>query len=275
MIQSVLHAESASTGSNYALASDVLFLRIQDGSARLLDLGGNFYAISQTGAHMLDKTLAMGPASAAASIAAEYHCDLSCVEHDLAAFLRDLEKKRLIRSTRWPRARGNRKYLSSLLLVPCLQGLSLLPVSQRNRTWLLLALAGLAVRLAGWPTTVACWQASFARVRPCRWVLGEQAVREVHSVVCRVAGRHLFPLACKERALSCWWLLQTMGVAATLVVGVSVFPLECHCWCEAGPYVLSDARDRCQQFLPVLRYGREPGPQMSPPVPLGQEPTGA
>jgi hypothetical protein len=271
MIQSVLSADARLAGSNYALAPDVLFLRIQDGSARLLDLGGNFYAVSQTGAQMLDKTLAMGSASAAASMAVEYHCDLCRIQYDLSAFLRDLEKEQLIRHTRSPRVRRHKKIWPSLVLVPLLHGLSLLPVAQSHKTWLLLALASLAVRLSGWPTTVACWQASFARVRTCRPAPREHIVQEVHRVVCSVAGRHFFPVACKERALACWWLLQTMGVAATLVVGVSVFPLDCHCWCEVGPYVLSDTQDRCQQFTSLLRYGREPGPQVYPPVPLGRE----
>lgn len=267
MIQSILRPEADVINSDYHLAPDVLFLRVQDGSARLLDLGGNFYSISQTGAQMLYQTLVMGKATAAVSIATEYRVECSHIQNDLHAFLHDLEKKRLIFHTRHPQsAFTNKNILPSLLLIPLLHGISLSPVSQRNKTRLLLTLAHVAIRLFGWPKTVACWQSQFKRVRrvwktrvhtpaSCGTALLEQTVQDIDKVVCSVAAHHLLPVECKERALSCWWLLRSTGLAATLVVGISLFPLECHCWCEVGQWVVSDAQDRCQQFTPILRYG--------------------
>lgn len=265
MIQSLLYTEAGVTGSDYALAPDVLFLRVQDGSARLLDLGGNFYALSQTGAYMLYKTLEMGRAAAAVSIAAEYRINVSQIQHDLSAFLRDLEKKQLLVSARSRRGHpGKKNRLISLVLAPFFYSIACSLIPQRHKAWILLMLANRAIRLFGWPETVACWQSSLksARLRAsasggpvCLW----RTVQEIDTLVCSAASHHLFPVACKERALSCWWLLCATGLTAELVVGIRLFPLECHCWCEADRLVVSDTQDRCQQFLPILRYGNEPG----------------
>jgi hypothetical protein len=61
-------------------------------------------------------------------------------------------------------------------------------------------------------------------------------------------------MACKERALCCWALARAAGLAATLVVGLQLFPLAGHCWCEVGSWTLSDDRARCDLYTPVIRY---------------------
>jgi hypothetical protein len=260
MIQSIFRAEVDLDRSDYHLAPNVLFLRIQDGSARLLDLGGNFYAISQTGAQMLYETLVRGKKTAAVNIADEYGVELSSVQNDLHAFLHDLEKKRLIfHAQPCQRAFTSRNILPLLLLVPLLHCISLCPVSQKRKAWALLMLAHVAIWLFGWPKTVACWQSYVRRAWShipvsCDVARLEQFAKAIDEVVRSVAARHLFHVECKERALSCWWLLCAAGLAAKLVVGLSLFPLESHCWCEVRQLVLSDDQDRCQQFTPILSY---------------------
>src|SRR5512135_2405391 len=96
MIPAILRAETGPVESEYRLAPDVILLLIQDGSARLLHLGGNFYAISQTGAVMLYETLKADTATAALRIATEYRAKLSQVQNDLRAFLHNLEERQLI-----------------------------------------------------------------------------------------------------------------------------------------------------------------------------------
>lgn len=271
MIQSLLPAEAGPARGDYRLAPDVLFLRIQDGSARLLDLGGNFYAISQTGAQMLHQALTMGRATAAASIATQYRVEVSRIHNDLHTLLCTLEKKRLIVRTRTRRrAIGRQGRIASLLLVPLLRGLWLVPAL--HKPCILLTIAHLALRFSGWPGTAACWQAYF-RSAPvhtpvrCGAEALEHILQEIDHAVCRGAVHHLLPVACKERALACWWLLHAAGVAAQLVVGVNCFPLECHCWCEVGPSILSDAQERCQQFTPLLWYGNGPVEQSASGLP--------
>src|SRR5215831_9215666 len=112
------------------------------------------------------------------------------------------------------------------------------------------------IGLFGWPKTIASWHYYLQKYVPSSTVTeSEQSAKDIDKVVRTVAARHLLHVECKERALSCWWLLYSAGFAAKLVLGVNLFPLECHCWCEVGQFVLSDDQDRCEQFTPVLSYG--------------------
>ena len=134
MIQSILRAEVGLAENDYLLSPNVILLLIQDGSARLLDLGGNFYAISQIGAEMLNQTLKVGTATAAVRIATEYHTELSQVQNDLHAFLHNLEEKRLISHTQQPqRAFLSKEILPSLVLIPWLRCISIWPTSLERR----------------------------------------------------------------------------------------------------------------------------------------------
>lgn len=260
MIQSIVRADTPMTSSAYRLAPHVIFLRLQDGSARLLDLGGNIYAISQTGAQMLNETLLVGAATAAVRIATEYDIEISHIQNDLYIFLRDLEKKRLLFSPQ--RHRGTcqmKKLLACLILLPLLRYISAYPCSLERKTWVLLALASVALRIFGWPHTLVSWQRAQGHAFPQKHALDRapagpgSSVKKIDNVVRHVAAHHLFPVECKERALACWWLLSARGFSAQVVLGISLFPLECHCWCEVGPLVLSDDQEHCKQFMPILR----------------------
>src|SRR4051794_23107217 len=79
--------------SEYALPSDVILVTVRDGSARLLDMSGDFHAVPAVGAQMLQETLANGAAAAAARIAEDYGVAPRQVQDDLAVFLRELEKQ--------------------------------------------------------------------------------------------------------------------------------------------------------------------------------------
>ncbi len=264
MIQSILHAETGVTEGDYRLAPDVVFLRVQDGSARLLDLGGNFYALSQTGAQMLYDTLHGDMAAVAAHIAAEYQAELSHVQSDLYAFLHDLEQKRLIFHTRRSRrALQSKRRLSLLVLEFLLRVISACPGSLERKAWALLTLAFVAIRLFGWPRAIASWHRYLVRAQSTQKHISgkvatglEQSAKDIDEAVRSIAARHLLHVECKERALACWWLLCSAGLSARLVLGVHLFPLRCHCWCEVGELVFSDDRERCEQFTPILSYGQ-------------------
>jgi hypothetical protein len=260
MIKSILRAEADLTNRDYHLAPNVLFLRIQDGSARLLDLGRNFYAISQTGAQMLYETLTVGTTTAAVHIATEYRTELSHVQNDLHAFLYDLEEKRLISCSQQAHWHGGHKGWAFTMARPymlLLRCISVCPVSLERKTRAILTLAAVSIRLFGWPKTIASWRYYLQKHASGNATTElEQSAQDIDNVVRNVAAHHLLHVECKERALSCWWLLCSAGFSAQLVVGVSLFPLESHCWCEVGQFVLSDDQDRCQQFTPVLSYGR-------------------
>lgn len=257
LIQSVLRAETNVATSDYCLAPQVIFLQIQDGSARLLDLGGNFYTISQMGARMLYETLKVGTVTAAERIATEYHTELSCVQHDLHAFLHDLENKRLIYNNKT--FKGAKKFsdiIPLLTLLPLLRCISVCPTSLEKKTWALLMLAAVSIRLFGWPKTIESWHAYLQKHTHGNPTTAlEQSVKDIDKVVCTIAASHPFHVECKERALSCWWLLSAGGFSPRLVLGVTLFPLACHCWCEAGQFAINHDQDQYEQFTPIRSYG--------------------
>jgi Transglutaminase-like superfamily len=82
----------------------------------------------------------------------------------------------------------------------------------------------------------------------------EDSAQEVDHAVRTVAATHPLALACQERALCCCLLLWRRGLPAKLVVGVNLYPLTSHCWCELEERTLSDDADTCARFMPVLTY---------------------
>src|SRR5581483_12188079 len=123
---------------------------------------------------------------------------LSHVQSDLYAFLHDLEEKRLISHARCSRGLFQSKRIFPLImLVPLLRAISVCPCSLQRKTWALLTLAFVAVRLFGWPRTVASWRYCFARMQSTQgYAFGnistelEQSAKDVDEVVRSIAARH-------------------------------------------------------------------------------------
>jgi len=236
-------------------------LSVSDGTARLLDLEGSFYAVSAVGAAMLREALDSGVAAAVRQTAAAYDVGLARVRADLLALLRDLGRKGVIRR------RGNsaprRDWRQRLAIVAIPPALTLVDrrlfQAPHRRAWSLLALAYLSISLFGWSATVRAWLGHHRRMPIQRTtpVLSEQAAR-LDAVVRTVGAEHLLNVDCKERALACWAMLRAEGLPAEIVIGVDLFPFASHCWCELDGAILSDFVDRCERFTPVQRYGADP-----------------
>jgi hypothetical protein len=259
MITAVVSAETAAVqgGSpDYVLTPDVILLLVRDGTARLLDLWGNFYALSATGATMLFETLRHGTTAAAQKIAAQYNVDIHQVQRDLQAFLEGLERERLLhRPGLSPTHHKPKSITSFLALMLVLRGIHAWMPSVKARARALLMLAYISIRVFGWPRTLTVWQ-YFYHQRPIRHDVREieQTARAIDGAVRAVAADHPLPIACKERALCCWALLRFEGLPAKLLLGVDLFPFSSHCWCQLGSLVLSDDEDRCQRFTAVVSY---------------------
>ena len=88
--------EGAKNTAEYRLAPDVLFLIAPDDSGRLLDLNGNFYAVTASGSQMLQQTLIRGMSAAVECIANQYNVDVQQVRKDLEIFLHELYKHGLL-----------------------------------------------------------------------------------------------------------------------------------------------------------------------------------
>jgi Transglutaminase-like superfamily len=245
----------ATDRADYVLAPNVILLLLQDETARLLDLGGNFYAVTAIGAKMLQETFDRGTVGAVQSIAATYNIEARQVQADLDIFFQKLEKQRLIYRA------GSHQPLSKpsitlpfLVLVPLLFFIHHCISSLKWRAWSLLTLARLSFRLFGWPATVAVWQRYHGKVSKHEAAQERELIQRIDELIRLVAAKHVFDMGCKERSLCCWALLRSAGLPATLVLGINLFPLASHCWCESDQWTLSDYEDRCERFTPVMRY---------------------
>ncbi len=256
MIVSIQTCSALATApaAEYSLPPDVILVTVRDGSARLLDMAGGFHAVPAVGARMLQETLANGTAAAATRIAEDYGVARRQVQDDLAVFLRDLEKQGLLRSQRNGRRSGGLG-AARLLLRPALGAAHRLLWSPDKRARALLGLARLSFALFGWTATVAVWQDAHAHL-PARHADANdaEAVQALDRTVRAAVAGHPVAVACKERALCSWSLARSAGLNASLIVGIELFPMAGHCWCEVAAQPLGDDQDRCDQFTPVARW---------------------
>ena len=237
----------------YCLPPDVILVTVDDGSARLLDMAGDFHAVPPVGAGMLKETLTNGADAAATRIAAHYGVARQQVENDLTVFLSELERQGLLCRER--SRRGNASGLAGLLLRPLLKATHRLLRSPEAKARALLALARLSFALFGWSRTVAAWKDAHARF-PARQA-GERDAEPVAALdraVRAAVASHPVAVACKERGLCSWSLARAAGLNAAIVVGVFLFPIAAHCWCEVGTQTLGDDPERCIDFTPVARW---------------------
>lgn len=273
MITAVLTAaaqDAASDAAHYILEPDTVLLLTSDGSARLLDFDGYFYALSATAATMLTETIRCGETAAAKALAARYNdADPTQVRQDLNAFICELEHRRLIyRAGSRPRGWDLRATVSHLALRPALGTIRFFLRNPHSSAWPFLTLAYLSIRLFGWSRAVAAWHRCLQPVdhrdpRPD----DHAAAKAIDDAIRAKAARHLLNVSCKERALSCWALLRSADLPAALVLGINLFPLASHAWCELGSWVLTDYEDSasasprcCAMSRPMLF--REQGPEV-------------
>jgi hypothetical protein len=239
----------------WALAPDVLLVPAPEGGARIIDMNGSFHALSTVAADMLRVTLADGAEAAVCQVARNYGADVRQVKCDLDVFLGQLQALGLLCRGPARRRRPGRTAAAYLLVLPALWLVGRCLPLGRLRVSALLTLAWLSFRCFGWGPSVAVWRRCPRHDPPgLSPEQGRQVALGVDEQVRRAAAGHLLAVACKERALCCWALARSAGLPAALVIGIQFCPLAGHCWCEAGPWTLSDDRDRCDCYQPIFRY---------------------
>jgi Transglutaminase-like superfamily len=242
----------------FVLASDVILFPVADGSVRMLDLNGAFCAVSPSGADMLRGILLEGTEPTVRRIAHTYQVDPRLITSDLDKLLAELKRNGLIqrKGGQYPSA-ALREKSAIALIGGSLRLLAFFRSHEAIVTIGLILLAKCCFAAFGWARTVAAWKAFVSRTRlptpPAEW---EEVIERTDARVREKAAA--VPFAdCKARALCCWFLLCWRGIPTTLVVGIQVYPLAGHCWCEVGSHVLTDSADRCGSYTPVIRYMAE------------------
>ncbi len=142
----------------YSLSPDVVQVPVEDGTLRLLDMGGDFHAVCAIGAEMLRETLQHGVPAAVERIAGRYAADAEQVRHDLDEFLRDLVRRGLVQRRRRPH-RSN-SLLAAAVMRPVLWIVDHVPCRETTRAAWMLTLAWLFYRLFGCAKTIAVWKTS-------------------------------------------------------------------------------------------------------------------
>lgn len=255
-------APQSADGGAYALSPAVVLLAVDDGSARLFDLDGAFYALTESAAEMLQGALAHGIDATVVRLAERYAVAPGRIRSDIEALFDDLARRRLIERTGARKRRGRLRRLSARAVIgPVLRCLALFAASERLMVVTLIGFARVCTAMFGWGPTVEAWRAA---IRPqASRSSAEDMIERIDGAIRRTAEK-IPSVACKERALACWYLLCSKGIPATLVMGVQLYPMAGHCWCQVGDRVLTDYARRCAAFVPIVRY--ESGAELSAPA---------
>ena len=240
---------------SYLLSPDVFLVPLQDGTAQLVDLDGSFFGLSETAVRMLNGALDGNGYETVRRIAAADDVEPARVQADFGALIQTLRTKRLIRRADDPMPVISLRAAIALgLSYPVLLLLGHLR-NQRLKLSALLIFARLCFSFTGWARTVEAWKKC---VPATSIVLTSSSERErlIDSMdnAARSSLSNLPFIRCKERALSCWFMLHSAGVPVTLVMGVRFSPFSGHCWCEVDQQVLTDSAERCRAYTPIIRY---------------------
>jgi len=247
---------SADQRPPYRLAPDVLLVPVGDGSARVLDLHGQFFALTPIATQMLRTTLAHGPAVAATRMARRWNVTLERVAADLDLFLCNLLRQGLLIAADAPPCRlGLRQRLAAAALSVLIRALRVVRPTLQGKAAGLLTAAKFSCRWLGWANTVRLWQRVFPRpAQVLEGAAADDARNAVDDAVRRAVAQAALAHACKERGLTAWALARRAGLTPRLIIGISLCPVHGHCWAQLGEILLADDEERCCQYRPVQTY---------------------
>lgn len=139
-----------------------MFLSVSDGTARILQLDGNFYAITHIGAEMLTQTMESGSTEAVKQIALRYGASQDQVQGDLQKLLETLDQHGLICRNYVEQSEHRlKKFMANIVLSPLLTVVNRCIHRVDSSAWALLVISRLSFRLFGWRNTLEVWQRCF------------------------------------------------------------------------------------------------------------------
>ena len=236
---------------------------VDDGSARLVDLDGAVSALDATATTMMEAALRLSEAGAVAELADVFGVEPQRIATDLQAVL----------ATRSPGAH----FAPGPADFP---GVSSRPGTSWRRCSVLLLCAWWVPGAIGKsrpgmpslpPTSLSAWPVGRQPSMPGshrdapdgaapgvrQGMAAKNWPRSTPSPLpssC-AAARYPFPLDCKDRALAAFAMARAAGLPARIVLGISLFPLALHAWCESGGRVVADQFDGyCDRYRPLRVY---------------------
>jgi hypothetical protein len=86
--------------------------------------------------------------------------------------------------------------------------------------------------------------------RPATGPLG--CLDDLSELIQAEAGRMLLPVACKERSLTGFFLLRSLGwPGPRVIIGLQRHPFRAHAWVDCRGRVLTDHPEHCAFYVPV------------------------
>jgi hypothetical protein len=248
-ITEILDSSWGDPQGEFALSPSVLFVVAPDGSGRLFDLEDSFYAVDAVGADMLRRALREDRETTTQAMVQRFGVDVGRIRGDYGALFADLEQRKLVYRQGFGPPAAPPRWRRLARVIPVLVGVTCrLPL--RVQAPILLGLARASITFFGWNETRQAW---LRYSGPSAAVRGKTH-EEIGDLVRRSAAGHLMGVSCKERSLCCMALCRAAGIPASVVLGISLFPLASHCWCESPTGSLTDFADRCEGYTPVAAY---------------------
>jgi hypothetical protein len=239
----------------YILEEDVLWLLVDDGTSRLLNLNGVFLALDREstceirlvvfGESIVPDSSSGEGADSTQDVAPRRSESVNVPRPLMEELLRKGMvvrrggARRVVRL--FPEWLGLPRWLRSLRI-----GSSRRPSTLGFWGWSRL---GLMIRCAGLGRTIraaveaaASEGESFAANRSLADLLSER------DGLIRHAARSGWPVTCKEKAIAAFLYARANGFRPQMVLGVDLFPFRAHLWCECDGEVLSDPPEECHEF---------------------------
>jgi hypothetical protein len=232
-------------------------LCLVDGEGCLFDLRrGRFLGLNRSATTLLNRALTLGIQTAVQECARLWKTTEGMVADDLAAMIGQLSGQGfLVAPTAKPESRCSlRNRVAGALVRRIARRLGRKAARCRSAvgaarlTRQTLRASWLSLRLLGLEQTLEAFRLAAAE-SPVRQHAEELAVQD--ELIQSQAGRMLLTVACKERSVAAWFLLQLQRAAPQLVIGLQRHPFRAHAWVECGGQVLTDNPEHCEFYVPV------------------------
>ena len=247
-------ADSISIDS-YTLRKDVVWLTAEDGSSRLFDMNDVSYGLNELATRMLAALTAGSRQQAIEAITSEFQIERAVADADMQLLIDKLAGLQLIvrADARSESSTPPSNRLMRGVMFPALKAVGKIS-NLRVEAFLTMSLIRLFLAMRGLPECAAALEQAARRLGSKDQPVRDRTVEEVEAAVAATVMNHPSKMACKERALCCWFMLKRRRAAAEVVVGVTLSPVTGHCWCESGNRIIADTVERCSNFTPIWRY---------------------